>query len=216
MSTSGKFDFGIIDDVHGKNVAFVGLKPFAKILAAFQPAIIYKNINAIIAANLSEIVVSARAKASARRRSGFLIESIDYQMMGTMIGMAFVTAPYAYFQEKGGTTPTGGRVSGLNYFMPPAFNGMRQYIADIGLFLQSLMNNGTFTTPTPKTIARGSVNRIVSAGKGTHRYTAKIARGDGTFRYVYPSSGQTSRFNKVFKPGIGKSRGGAGARRRVI
>jgi hypothetical protein len=210
------FDVTFVDDYHGASVAVIGLKPIAKILSAFTPQVIIKNLNIIIEANLSDIVRAARGIAEARRRSGFLIEQTDYIMNGNLSGTAFSGAPYAFFQEKGGTTPTGGRVSGLNAFIPSALAGMRQYVADVQLFLGGLLKGGTFAPRPIKSIVRGAVTRAMSAGRGTHKYTSKIAIGGGKYRYVYPSSGQTSRFTRVLRPGTGKGFKGVGARRRVV
>jgi hypothetical protein len=210
-------DIGLVDDFQGQNVVVVGMKPIAKILAAFEPAFILKNINIIIEANLADIVIAARGKA--RKRSGFMLESIDYQM-GNMTGFAFAGAPYSFAQEKGFTTPTGGRVSANNFFMPSAFNGMRQYVADLQLFFSNIIKGGSFAGRAIKSVVRGSVTRAISsssgAGRGVHKYTSKIALGGGKFRYVYPSSGQSSRFTKVFKPGTGKGFGGVGRKRRTV
>lgn len=213
--SAGNIDVTFVDDFHGISVAVIGLKPIAKIIAAFTPQVIQKNLNIIIEANLADIVTAARAKAESRRRSGFLIEQTDYIMNGNLSGTAFSAAPYAFFQEKGGTTPTGGRVSGMNAFIPSAITGMRQYVADVQLFLSSLLKGGTFTPKPIKSIVRGAVTRAQAVGRGIHKYTSKVAIGGGKYRYVYASSNPTSRFTRVLRPGTGKGFKGVGARRRV-
>jgi hypothetical protein len=206
------FDLAMVDDYKGQNVTVIGLKPLAKIFSQFTPEFIIKNLNIIIEANLADIVVAARGKA--RKLSGFMIEQTDYTM-GNLTGMAFSAAPYAYAQEKGFTTPTGGRVSANNFFLPSAYIGMRQYVADVKLFLTTILTGSSFAGRPLKSIVRSTVVKAQSAGRGVHKYLQKIAIGGGKYRYVYASSGPTSRFTKVFKPGTGKGFGQVGRKRRI-
>jgi hypothetical protein len=217
MSFTGKMSFGFLDDLHGTHIATVGFKQFAKVISAFSPEFIRTSVNGIIEANLSEIVSAARAKAEARRRSGFMIEQTNYQMTGDMTGVAFSLAPYAFAQDKGFTTPTGGKVTGLNFWAPAAFSGTRQFVADMAGFLQGLLRSGTFKARAIKSITRGSVTRLATANKssGVHRYVSKIALGGGKYRYKYPPN-QSGRFTRVLKPGTGKGFGQVGRKRRTV
>jgi hypothetical protein len=195
------------------------MKNFASIFKNFDPAIIERDVGGIVRANLVDIAIAARG--AARVRSGFMRESINYEMLGPMAGVTFCAAPYGFRQEKGFTTPTGGTVTPNNFFIPNAVNGMRQFVADMQLFLRTLISGGTFSPRPIRPLPRGSVLRksaATAAGRNTHKYLRKIALGGGKFRYVYAtgSTGTVSRFGKVFRPGTGKGFQQVGRRRRVV